>query len=164
MKLRASTLGSLLVGIGAAVIAAPAAGQLELGGSVPSLVALSIGTAGGFTRVAGSDVYDLRIPVDVTSTLPPTHLSIADGEDFSGPARGHLHDGAHLVAAPLEAAVAGHAPQPLSAPADPLLEVWSKAITSTPATVTLSQVLPRGSITNPRLHKVVWITISSETP
>jgi hypothetical protein len=155
-------LGAAAVAVAAA--AAPAGAQLQLGGSVPTLVALAIGTPTPFRRLAGGDVYQLTVPVRVTSTVDYTQLSIADGEDFSPPARGHLHEGAHLVSAPLEVLATGRAPQSLSAPTDPVLETWGDALALAPVTVVIRQPLPRGSITDPSLHKTVLITVSSETP
>jgi hypothetical protein len=148
----------------AAISEAPAGAQLQLGGSVPILIALSLGSPTPLRRLPAGDVYELSVPVHITSTVGDTQLSLADGEDFSGPARGHLHDGSRLVSAPLEVALRGRPPQALSAPTDPILGTWSGPLTLSPETVEMLQRLPQGTSSGQKLHKLVWITISSDTP
>ncbi len=164
LNTRISTLLALVpAAVGAVTIAGSAArAQQQVGGAVPSLIALSIGTPSGFVRV-GANEYQLRVPVEVSSTVDQVRLSIADGEDSGGPAHGHLHDGGRLLVAPLVASVAGSASQPLDGPADPLLKTWNGPVSLAPATVVLDQRLRGGSI-SASLQKTVLITISTDTP
>ena len=168
--IRRSLVGllALAAALAAALAVAPAWAQIQLGASVPSFIALSIGTPTGLARVRGGGAgssYELRVPVAVTATDNGARLSIADGEDLEAPARGHLRDGSSLVAAPLEVVAAGGPAQPLSAPADPLLETWSRPVSNAPLTIALRQSLPPGAASAvARLHKTVLITLSSQTP
>lgn len=149
--------------LAASVAAVPAGADLQLGGSVPSLVALAIGSPTTFKHNAG-DVYTLRIPVDVTSTVTDAQLSIADGEDLAGPARGRLRDGSRVVPVPLQAEVAGRPPQLLSAPTDPVLDSFGVPVSLAPLTITLRATLGAATAASHRLHKMVWITVSGPTP
>lgn len=167
--IRRSLIGllALAAALAAALAVAPAGAQIQLGASVPSFIALSIGTPTGFARLGGGGAssYELRVPVAVTATDNGARLSIADGEDLKAPARGHLRDGSRVVAAPLEVVVAGGPAQPLSAPADPLLETWSRPVSNAPVTIALRQSLAPGAANAvARLHKTVLITLSSQTP
>lgn len=157
--------GLFLVALAACGPAAgPAGADLQLGGSVPSIVAISIGQPGTFRATPGADAYALRVAVHVTSTVDGARLTIADGEDLSGPARGRLHDGSHLVGSPLAASVAGQAPQLLSAPSDPVLATFARPVSLAAETITLGATLTHAAAVSSRLHKLVWITISGPTP
>jgi len=153
--------GLLLVISGAALSGSPAGADLQVGGAVPDLIRIDVGTPSAFAKVGGT-TYELRVPVEVTSTTDETHLSIADGEDFKAPGRGHLRSGQQIAAAPLEVAAVPRPAQPLSAPVDPLLQTWFRALARSPVTIALRQSLPHGSIAG--LHKVVLITVSAQTP
>ena len=160
-----AALLALVAALAAALVVAPAGAQIQLGASVPSFIALSIGAPTGFARVrGGGPSYEIRVPVAVTATDNGARLTIADGEDLKAPARGHLRDGSRVVGAPLEVAVAGGAAQPLSAPADPLLETWSRPVSNAAVTIALRQSLASGANAVARLHKTVLITLSSQTP
>jgi hypothetical protein len=148
----------------AAIAAVPAGAALQLGGSVPQLIAVAIGAPTSFKHVPGGDVYELEVPVRVTSTVRAARLSVADGENFQGRARGRLRDGSRVASAPLTVATGNQPPQALSAPTDPVLETWTRAVTLAPAPVAIRQALPGGMSTAANFHKMVLITISSDTP
>jgi len=134
----------------------------QVGATVPSLIGLSIGTPSGFVRT-GADTYEIRVPVQVTASVRSVNLSIADGQDPSGPAHGRLHDGGGVVSAPL-LATAGGAPQPLAAPVDPLLRHWNGPVSLAPATVVLRQTFATAPERLDQLQKLIFITVSSQTP
>lgn len=135
----------------------------QVGATVPSLIALSIGTPSGFTRT-GVDTYEIRVPVQVTTSVPSVNLSVADGEDLSGPAHGRLRDGASVVSAPLQVAADGGATQPLAAAVDPLLRHWNGPVSLAPATVVVSQRFAAAPKRLDQLQKLILVTVSSQTP
>lgn len=134
-----------------------------VGGTVLPSIALSIGVPSGFQAVDGGN-YVLRVPVAVTASVGDVRLSVADGEDPAGGAHGRLHDAAGLASAPLMVSVTGGPAQSLAAPVDPLLKVWHQPVALAPATIVIRQQL-KGSLQAVKpLHKLVLITVSSETP
>jgi hypothetical protein len=162
-----------LLGLALAVTAAAAAagtaggapGGVEVGGTVPSEIAIALGPPGAFTTDAKHrGAFQGTIEALITSTVDTASLSIADADDPTGPAHGHLRDGAGLVPAPLEVGLAGHALQSLAAPADPNLRTWAAAIAHEQASIVVRQQLQRGSIDAPALHKVVLVTVSTKDP
>jgi len=148
-----------LVGLGGPTARA----QSNIGGAVPTLIALSIGTPTALAA-SGRDAYVLRVPVEVTSTVDQVRLSVGDGEDFAGPAHGRVHDGGQLLAAPLEVAVGDGPAQSLAAPTDPLLETWNGPTALAPAEVVVSQRVAHRLAAVQSLQKVVLITVSTDTP
>jgi len=143
--------------------AARAQGPPQVGGTVPSLIALSIGTPSGFQKV-GVDTYQMRVPLQVTSSVNRLNLSVADGEDLGGPAHGRLRDGASVVSAPLLVAADGGAPQALDAAVDPLLQHWDQPVSQAPATLVIRQRFARPPTRLAALHKLILITVSSQGP
>jgi hypothetical protein len=137
--------------------------QSNVGGAVPALIALSIGTPTDLA-LTRPDAYALEVPVEVSSTVDQVRLSVGDGEDFAGPAHGRLHDGGHLLAAPLEVAIGGGPPQSLAAPTDPLLKTWNGPTALAPAEVVVSQHVAHRLAATQSLQKVVLITVSTDTP
>lgn len=137
-----------------------------VGGSVPSLLGLSIGEPSELTRTSathGSAIYTATIPVQVTATDVPTRLSISDGETISRRRRGHLVKGGAILTAPLQAAAAGpfHS---LQASVDPLLEHWLEPVSSADARIRLRQRAPGGAGAIRGYHKLLLITITSAVP
>ena len=64
----------------------------RVGGSVPSVLALSLSEPSAFSRSVaghGESVYTSLISVEVTATEAPTRLTVADGEAIAGRRRGH---------------------------------------------------------------------------
>jgi len=162
---RRIALTAALIVAGASLVAwTSALAQSPVGGSVPSLIGLTVGTPTGFVRVGQSSVYDVHVPVAVTSTVDETQLSVADGEDLSGPAHGHLHDGTSLVRDPLTVSAGRGATQSLSAPFDPLVASWSGPLANQPVTIVLSQRFARPATDTGTLQKVLLITVSTQTP
>ncbi len=73
-------------------------------GSVPSILALSLGEPGPFKRVGSlprGGLFATTIRAEATATVIPTRLSVADGDTGSGHRRGYLGRGASLLASPL---------------------------------------------------------------
>jgi hypothetical protein len=146
----------------AATAGTSARGDGAVGGSVLPTMALSIGnpTAAEIDR---GRAYQLRVPVQVTTTDGTVRLSIADGENFSGPAHGRVRDNGSLLSAPLTAAAGAQGSQSLSAPLDPLLKSWAGPVVLSPATVVVTQQL-QGQTPVKALQKTLLITVSDETP
>lgn len=149
-----SATGSLLDG--------GAARAQQLGATVSDTIALLIGSPTALTPV-GRGVYELRIPVTVSSTVTDTRLSIADGEDYGTVAQGRLHTARGLLAVPLQAPVAGGATASLASPADPQVQRWSTPLAQHPATIILRQRVTPG-IPLGGAQKVLLVTLSSTAP
>jgi hypothetical protein len=167
VRRRSSIVAALLVasgvaGSGSAVAAG--GGGVQVGATVPAEIALALGSPSAFAKTSRTGVYRLSVTARVTSTAAFTMLSITDGEDLSGPAHGHLHDGGRIVAAPLEAGIAGRPAQSLAGVEDPVLATWTAPLAQKPATVALEQTLPRGTAAGPALQKVLLVTVSTTTP
>ena len=116
MRPAALALAAAAAGLAAA---APAAAQdpgTEVGGTVPSYLALGLDDPEGFaTFPAGAGEYELRIRARVTTTDGRVPLSVADGDVASGGRLGRLAGSASVLDAPLEARVGAAAFQPLDA-------------------------------------------------
>jgi len=152
---RAAVLGVLLA------LLAPAAahGQgTDVGGTVPSYLALSLDEPDDATFPTAPGEHELRIRARVTATDPGARLSVADEDD--GARRGRLAG----LAAPLEARVGSAAFQPLDATFDPLLVLFRKPVANEPATIVLRQRI--GAADQPRGTdaKTLLITLSSNAP
>jgi hypothetical protein len=168
---RRSSVVVLLAGVVACVAASARAdttgggGGVQVGGHVPSEIALSLGTPTAFAKTSEPGVYRLVISSRITSTADLTQLSVADGQDLSGAAHGHLRDGARIARAPLEVGIVGRPMQAsLAAPFDPVLRTWEAPVAQTPATIAADQALPGGSSPSRRLGKVLVVTVSTQTP
>jgi hypothetical protein len=165
MTRRTAAVSALVVSAAAVAVAAvPAGADLQLGGSVPSLVAVAIGPASKLERTAQRGVYALRVAVRISSTLTDTRLSIADGEDPAGSAHGHLRIGPRVAPGSLRVEAGGRPQQLLSAPTDPVLETFAAPVSAARVTVTLLAPLSAPAAASKRLHKLIWITISGPTP
>jgi len=149
-----------------AAILAPAAHAqgTDVGGTVPSYMALSLDEPDGFaTFPAGPGDHELRVRARVTTTDGGVQLSVADADATSGSRLGHLAGGSALDA-PLEARVGAAAFQPLDATVDPLLAVFRKPVANEAATIVLRQRIGAGERPSGTYAKTLLITLSSNAP
>jgi hypothetical protein len=157
-----------LAGVAAAV-AAPARAQTPpiddgttVGGRVDSSLELILTQPAGLSTFKKAGTYTVSFGALATGTENLTQLSLADGDAASGSKLGHLSSGSKRLPDPLEARVGAAAFQPLDTAVDPLLTHWTGPIARKPATIVLRQrVRGKSSAT---YHKVVLVTLSSETP
>jgi len=154
--------------IALALLLSPAAAEAQgtdVGGTVPSYLALSLDEPDGFaTFPAGPGEHTLRVRARVTSTDGGARLSIADGDVASGARMGSMAAGGTALDRPLEARVGAAAFQPLDAAIDPLLAVFRRPVANEAATIELRQRIgpaerPRGTYA-----KTLLITLSSNAP
>ncbi len=68
------------------------------------------------------------------------------------------------VSAPLLVSANGGLPQPLDAAVDPLLHHWDGPVSLAPATLVISQRFAGAPGRLDQLHKLILITVSSQTP
>jgi hypothetical protein len=153
----------------AAVVAAPARAQTvpvddgtTVGGRVDSYLELILTQPAGLSTFKKAGSYTASFRVMATATDDLTRLSLADGDVASGAKLGHLSSGSRRLPDPLEARVGAAAFQPLDTTVDPLLTHWTGPVTRKPATIALRQRV-RGSSSG-TYHKVLLVTLSSETP
>lgn len=156
-----------LVAAVAALLLAPAAANAQgtdVGGTVPSYLALSLDEPDGFaTFPAGPGEHELRIRARVTATDGGARLSVADGDVTSGSRLGRLAGGSALDA-PLEARVGAAAFQPLDRALDPLLAVFRQPVANKLATIELRQRIGAGERPRGTYAKTLLITLSSNAP
>lgn len=148
----------------ALLLAAPAAAGAQgtdVGGTVPSYMALSLDAPEGFARFpAGPGEHALRVRARVTSSDRGVRLSVADGDETSGARLGHMG----TLGAPLEARVGAAAFQPLDAAIDPLLAVFREPVANQAATIELRQRIGAGERPSGTYDKTILITLSSNAP
>jgi hypothetical protein len=141
----------------------------EVGGSVPSVLSLSLSQPSGFAAARGGRgphgrLYVATIGLSVTSTEMPTRLSISDGEALGGARRGHLLRGERSLSPALEAA-AGHGPyRSLDSRVDPQLRQWSEPISSQATSVHLRQAYRGSAHSLLRFHKLLLVTVTAGGP
>ncbi len=152
----------------AAAVAAHAEGP-EVGGSVPSVLSLSLSQPSGFTAAGAARkgprgrLYVTTIGLSVTSTEMPTRLSITDGEALHG-GRGRLLNGKRSLSSPLEAA-AGRGPYySLDSGVDPQLREWSEPIANQEASIHLRQAYRGSARSLRRFHKLLLVTVTAGGP
>jgi hypothetical protein len=153
----------------AAAVAAHAAGP-EVGGSVPSVLSLSLNQLSGFTAAGGGrrgprgHLYVATIGLSVTSTEMPTRLSITDGEALRGADRGRLLKGKRSLSPALEVA-AGHGRyHSLDSGVDPQLKQWSEPIAEQAASIHLRQAYRGSAHSLSRFHKLLLVTVTAGGP
>lgn len=153
----------------AAAVAAHAEGP-EVGGSVPSVLSLSLSqpsgftTAGGGRKVTHGRLYVATIGLSVTSTEMPTRLSITDGEALRGARRGRLLTGKRSLSPALEAA-AGRGPyHSLDSGFDPQLKQWSEPIANQATSIHLRQAYRGSAHSLSRFHKLLLVTVTAGGP
>jgi hypothetical protein len=147
----------------ALVLAAPAAAHAQgtdVGGSVPSYLALSLDEPDGFATFPGPGEHELRVRARVTSTERNIALSVADGDVSSGARLGRLGG----LDAPLEARVGAAAFLPLDTAADPLLTLFREPVANKLATIELRQRVAVGEPADGPYTKTLLITLSPNAP
>jgi hypothetical protein len=165
---RAGVLVLALAGA-AALAVAPACAQAppvdngtSVGGRVESTLELILKQPAGLATFKKAGIYTVSFRALATGTERLTQLGLADGDVASGAGLGHLSSGSKRLPDPLQARVGAAAFQPLDRAVDPLLMDWTGPIARKPATITLRQRVRAGS--SATYHKVVLVTLSSETP
>jgi hypothetical protein len=156
---RGATLAML-----ALLLGAPAAAQAQgtdVGGTVPSYMALSLDAPEGFAEFpAGRGEHVLRLRARVTTTDRNVRLSVADGDVASGARLGRMGS----LDAPLEARAGATAFQPLDAAFDPLLALYREPVANKAATIELRQRIGAGEQPNGPYDKTLLITLSPNAP
>jgi hypothetical protein len=161
---RTATATAAVIALAALTPAAAYAQGTDVGGTVPSYMALSLDEPDGFaTFPAGPGEHELRIRARVTSSDGGVRLSVADGDATSGSRLGRLSGGTPLDA-PLEARVGAAAFQPLNTAIDPLLAVFREPVANERATIELRQRIGAGERPRGTYAKTLLITLSSNAP
>jgi hypothetical protein len=143
---------------------ARAQGGTEIGGTVDSMVKLSIETPPALaTFPARAGAPTVAIGVAVTATDAPVTLSVADGDHAAAPRRGHLVHGTTILAKPLEAGAGTTAFGPLDA-SGPWLRSWDTELGAAATTIRLRQRLTARELRRGPFTKTVLITVASGTP
>ena len=160
-----------VIAAGIALLAAASTGSsaegqapgTEVGGTVPSTLALSIDSAGTFAPFgAGPASRQLVVRARVTSTGRAATLSIADGDVASGPRLGRL---SAALSQPLEIRLgAAGSFTPLDADADVELTAFDKPVANAAATLRVRQRVLAGERPKPTYPKTLLITLSSDAP
>jgi hypothetical protein len=167
MKLRiilaATVATTALAAPAASAQTQPIDGSTVVGGTVPSMLELVLTQppTATFSTFTKAKTYTTSFNAAVTATDDTTFLSLADGDATSGSKLGHFVSGKKALPSPLTASVKG-AFQPLDTTLDPQLAHWTDAVTRGAATVKLRQKVT-GKSKGP-YHKVLLVTLSSETP
>jgi hypothetical protein len=147
------------------IAAAPAAAQTDVGGTVPSMLQLSIDEPSGFaTFPAGPGEHELAIRTRVTTTANRALLSVVDGDLVSGQRLGHLASSGSVLDQPLEARVGSEAFLPLDETIDPLLAEFSRPVSNDRTTIRLRQRIAAGERPRGTYTKTLFITLSSTAP
>jgi hypothetical protein len=145
-----------------------------VGGSVRSVLSLSVSQPSGFTRAGGGGagsggkrrgrLYTATIQLAVTATEAPTRLSLADGEATGGARHGHLIAGGRVLSPALEAS-AGRGPyRSLASRVDPQLGQSSEPLAEQPQTIRLRQAYRGGASNLRRYHKLLLVTVTAGGP
>jgi hypothetical protein len=158
------TLGMLAVAaVPAQAQVAPVDGGTNVGGSVDSSIELILTQPAGLSKFTKAGTYTTSFTVMATTTENAVQLSLADGEATSGSKLGHMASGSKRLKDALEARAGSAAFQPLDDSVDPLLQRWAGPVTRKEAKVTLRQKVS-GKPSSGAYRKVLWATLSSETP
>lgn len=141
----------------------------EIGGSVPSVLSLSLGQPSGFRAAGGGQggrgrLYVATVQVSLTATEMPTRLSVLDGEALGGARRGHLVAGRRSLPAALEAAV-GHGPyRSLDSGVGLPLKQWDEPLAGQAASIHLRQAYSGSAQSLRRFHKLLLVTVTTGGP
>ncbi len=159
---------AVLAAVAAGAAAAPAAAQdpgTEVGGTVPSYLALGLSDPEGLaTFPAGAGEYELAVRARVTTSDAGATLSVADGDVTSGSRLGRLASDAGVLDAPLEARIGAAAFQPLDARLDPVLAAFRRPVANAAATIRLRQRIGAGERPSGTYAKTLLITLSADAP
>jgi hypothetical protein len=158
----------VLAAAAAAAAVAPAAAQdpgTEVGGTVPSHLALGLSDPEGFaTFPAGAGAYELTVRARVTSTDGRVTLSAVDGDVAAGGRLGRLAGRGSVLDAPLEARVGAGPFQPLDAAPAPVLAAFRAPVANAVATIRLRQRIGAGERPRGTYAKTLLITLSADAP
>lgn len=145
-----------------------------VGGSVPSVLSLSLSQPSGFSPVAqmrakrrvgrAERLYTATIYLAVTATETPTLLSIADGEASGDRRRGRLSRGTAVLSPALRAAAGRGAYRSLDRSVDLQLAQWSQPLANQTATIRLRQAYPGSARALRRYHKLLLVTVTAGGP
>ncbi len=158
----ATTAGATLACL--ILTAVPAAAQTDVGGTVPSMLELSIDDPSGFASFpAGPGEHELVIPTRITSTASRALLTVADGDLTTGRRLGHLASSASVLDQPLEARVGSEPFQPLDVSIDPVLAEFGP-VARERVRIRLRQRIEAGERPRGTYTKSLLITLSSTAP
>lgn len=138
----------------------------EIGGSVPSVLSLSLGRPSGFRAAGGGRgrQYVATVQVSLTATEMPTRLSIVDGETLGGARRGRLVAGGRSLSAALEAA-AGRGPyRSLDSGVGLPLKQWDEPLAGQAVSIHLRQAYSGSAQSLRRFHKLLLVTVTAGGP
>ncbi len=145
------------------VTASPAVAQTDIGGSVDSLLKLSLDDASGFDTFDGPGEYDMIVRARVTSTGNRALLSVADGDIASGTRLGRMASSASLLDNPLDARVGSSPFEPLNAAVDPILAEFGP-VANERVNIRLQQRIGAGERPRGTYTKTLLITLSANAP
>ncbi len=161
---RALALATAVLAAALALAAlARAQGSPTPGGTVPSLLGLSLSEPSAFRRAGHRDLYRSAIRAEVTATDTPTELSLADGEATQGRRLGHLVGGSSILPSPLQAAADGGAYRSLDAAVPPQLQRWGRPLARATTKIRLRQSAPDARALRSH-HKLLLVTLTAAGP
>ncbi|MBE2315747.1 ThuA domain-containing protein [Solirubrobacter sp. CPCC 204708] len=135
--------------------------NVDVGGSVPATLALSIGAAeplGPFVPGVARE-YESSLTATVTSTAGDTTLSVSD----AGPQSGRLVNGSHALAQPLQIRAGEGAFSPLGSPVS--LVSYTGPVSNGTAAIGLKQAIGANDpLRTGRYSKALTFTLSTTTP
>jgi hypothetical protein len=135
------------------------------GGTVPSVLALSLSEPSGFRRAGAAgrgSAYTSVIHAEVTATDTPARLGLADGEAGAGRRRGHMVRGSSILSPALQAAADGGFYRSLDAASAPLRS-WVEPVTGGKEKIRLRQVAPNARVLRSH-HKLLLVTLTAGGP
>jgi len=144
--------------------ASPALAQTDVGGSVDSLLELSLDEPSGFESFPpGPGEHDLVVRARITSTGNRALLSVADGDIASGNRLGRMAGSTSLLDTPLEARVGTNPFEPLNAAVDPILAEFGP-VANERVNIRLQQRIGAGERPRGTYTKTLLITLSANAP
>lgn len=166
MSARLAALALACAVLAGSVALARAQGPPVAGGTVPSMLGLSLSEPSPFTRTGSADgqpVYTATVGAEATATDAPIRLGVSDGEVTVGPRLGHLVGGSSILPTPLQAAADGGAYRSLDALAASPLQRWSEPVAQAATTIRLRQIAPNSRALHNH-HKLLLVTLSAGGP
>jgi hypothetical protein len=151
-----------IVFYGASASARLPAGDVEVGGSVPSFLGLSVTQPAGlgmFPSAAGSHSYTSSFDAAVTSTDVAAQLSVIDDGQ-----RGRMTSGATALTLPLQVAASGRPFVSLAGRSDVVLKSWTGPIAGKMTQVQLLQRVDGAPPVSGPYRISLLITAASGTP